>query len=61
MSYVNTVIYRADDDRNDGPSDDRYFMRQSLQHGYPSVPIVEARDGAELLTLPGVGSMTPSP
>ncbi|QMW06226.1 response regulator [Spirosoma foliorum] len=48
MNEANPVIYMADDD-----ADDRYFMRQSLQHVYPSVTIVEAKDGAELLTLLG--------
>ena len=42
------MIYMADDD-----ADDRHFMRLSLQHVYPSVTIVEAKDGDELLTLLG--------
>ncbi|MVM36182.1 response regulator [Spirosoma sp. HMF4905] len=54
MNEANIVIYMADDD-----ADDRYFMRQSLQHVYPSVTIVEAIDGAELLELLGNWSRVP--
>ncbi|MBD2753945.1 response regulator [Spirosoma validum] len=54
MNKTNTVIYMADDD-----ADDRHFMRLSLQHVYPSVTIVEAMDGAELLTLLDNWSQTP--
>lgn len=46
MNALKTVIFMADDDE-----DDRYFMRMSLQAIDPSMTIVEAEDGDELLTL----------
>ncbi|GAB4022743.1 response regulator [Spirosoma migulaei] len=55
MDDTNPVIYMADDD-----ADDRYFMRQSLQHVHPAVTIVEAKDGTELLTLLSNWSQTPT-
>ncbi|GAB2553542.1 response regulator [Spirosoma areae] len=56
MNYAKTVIYMADDD-----ADDRYFMRQSLQEVYPSVTIVEAEDGSDLLTMLDIWSQEPAP
>lgn len=56
MNYANTVIYMADDD-----ADDRYFMRQSLQEVYPSVTIIEAEDGSDLLTMLDTWSREPAP
>lgn len=56
MDYAKTVIYMADDD-----DDDRYFLRQSLQEVYPSVTVVEAQDGGELLNLLNTWSQEPVP
>ncbi len=46
MNAPNLLIYMADDD-----ADDRYFMHQALRETNPSVKIVEAEDGQDLLTL----------
>ncbi|MVM35690.1 response regulator [Spirosoma sp. HMF4905] len=56
MNYAKTVIFLADDDE-----DDRYFLRQSLQEVYPSVRVVEAQDGSELLNLLDAWSQQPAP
>ena len=56
MNHAQTVIYVADDD-----ADDRYFIRQSLQQVYPSVTVVEAQDGSELLMLLDTWSREPAP
>lgn len=56
MDSSELVIYMADDD-----DDDRYFMRQSLQKVYPSVTIVEAEDGSELINLLDTWSQEPAP
>ena len=54
MDYAKAVIYMADDD-----ADDRFFLRQSLQEVYPSVRVVEAQDGSELLDLLDIWSQQP--
>ncbi len=46
MNLLKSVVYMADDD-----ADDRYFMRQALQTTDPSVTVIEAEDGEDLLTL----------
>lgn len=53
----------ADDDRNGGPTDGRYFIRQAIHATDPSVTIVEAEDGDHLLTLLNNWSqeLTPQP
>ncbi|MBC8156233.1 MAG: response regulator [Bacteroidetes bacterium] len=56
MSQSNTIVYMADDD-----ADDRYFMRKSFQAVNPSVTLVEAEDGIELLTLLDTWSKASAP
>ena len=56
MDYAKTVIYMADDD-----ADDRFFLRQSLQEVYPSVRVVEAQDGSELLDMLDTWSQQSAP
>lgn len=46
MKATASVIYMADDD-----PDDRFFIRQAIHNADPSVTIVEAEDGDQLLTL----------
>ena len=55
MSLPKTVIYMADDD-----DDDRFMMRLSLQTLDPTVQIVEATDGNELMTLLASRSQQPA-
>lgn len=46
MNSSKTVVYLADDD-----ADDRYFLRKALEDTDPSVTIVEAENGGDLLAL----------
>lgn len=46
MNLPKVLIYMADDD-----ADDRYIMQQALLATDPSVTIIEAEDGGELLTM----------
>ncbi len=46
MNLSKSVIYMADDD-----ADDRHFIRTAFQTVDPSVTIVEAEDGGDLLTM----------
>ena len=45
-AHYKSVIYMADDD-----ADDRHFIRKAFQAVDPSVTIVEAEDGGDLLTM----------
>ncbi|GAB3639469.1 response regulator [Spirosoma arcticum] len=56
MNELRKVIYMADDD-----DDDRYFMRQALQTADPSVTILEAENGGDLLAMLRNWSQEPSP
>ena len=46
MSSSKAVVYLADDDE-----DDRYFLRKALEDNDPSVTIVEAENGEDLLAM----------
>ncbi|MCY7355983.1 MAG: response regulator [Rudanella sp.] len=56
MNYSKSVVYVADDD-----ADDRYFIREAIQGVDPSVTIVEAKDGADLLALLHSRTKEPTP
>lgn len=51
----------ADDDRNGGPAEDRYFMHKALQQVQPSLTFVETVDGSDLLAQLESWSQQPTP
>lgn len=55
MNLSKVLIYMADDD-----ADDRYIMQQALQATDPSVTIIEAEDGDDLLTMLDAWSQEPT-
>ncbi len=55
MNYPKIIVYMADDD-----ADDRFFMRKSLTEFDPSLTIVEAEDGDQLMTMLGIWSAEPT-